>query len=90
MGIFNTVDSGTKLYRSHFNLSHRKFFDADFTSLYPSLCKLMLPGDIFKIGGRAIVRYQPTVAPIMNSCILRTRYFVVPLRQIYEDTELII
>lgn len=90
MSIFSTVDSGTKVYRSHFNLSHRKFFDTNFTQLVPSLCKLLLPGDIFKIGGRAVVRYQPTVAPIMNNCILRTRYFIVPLRQIYEDTELII
>lgn len=90
MGIFSTVDSGIRLYRSHYKLSHRKFFDTNFSQIVPSLCKLLLPGDIFKIGGRAIVRYQPSVAPIMNNCLLRTRYFVVPLRQIYEDTELII
>lgn len=90
MSIFSTVDSGTKMFRSHFNLSHRKFYDSDFSRIYPTLVKIMLPGDIFKIGGRAIVRYQPTVAPIMNGCKLRTRYFIVPLRQLYEDTELII
>lgn len=90
MSEFSTVDSGTRFYSSRFNLSFRKQFDFSFGKLIPVLAKFVLPGDIWKIGGNVLVRYQPTLAPVLTKSNIRVRYFFVPLRLLYDNTEEII
>lgn len=90
MGIYNVAQSGTRVYRSRFNLSYRKIFDTDFGYLIPAMAKFVLPGDIWKIGANIFARYQPTLAPILTRADIRMRYFFVPLRLVESNTEKVI
>lgn len=90
MSIYNVAQSGTKVYRSRFNLSHRKIFDATYGTLIPAMAKFVLPGDIWKIGANIFARYQPTLAPILTRANIRMRYFFVPLRLVEANTEKVI
>lgn len=92
MGIYSTVESGTKSYRSRFHksISYTKHYDCDFGKCIPVLEKFVLPGDIWKIGGECLVRFLPMVSPSFTPNKFKVRYFFVPLRLIEKDAELII
>lgn len=92
MGIYNEADSGTKVYRSRFSksISNTMRYDCRFHELIPVLKRFVLPGDVWKIGGDALIRFQPMFSPSMTPYTFRVRYFFVPLRLIEENTELII
>lgn len=88
--MFNTVDSGVKVYRSRKPLGYSIDTDIDFGVAYPVYYEFVLPGDVMRIGARIFARYQPTLAPILNGCKIRMRYMYVPLRQVEKKTETII
>lgn len=88
--MFNTVDSGVKVFRSRKPLGYSIDTDIDFGVAYPVYYEFVLPGDVMRIGARIFARYQPTLAPILNGCKIRMRYMYVPLRQVEKKTELII
>lgn len=90
MSIYSNVDPGTKVYRSKFNLTHRKIFDCGFGEAIPALAKFVLPGDVWKISNNVLVRYQPTLAPILTRANVRMRYFFVPLRLVESNTDEVI
>lgn len=90
MGLYDSVDSGTKVYRSRFNLGHRKVFDCDFGDLVPAFAKFVLPGDVWRIGCNLFIRFQPMLSPSLTRCWARMRYFFVPLRLVNDKTEEII
>lgn len=90
MSIYSTVESGTQMYRTRFNLGHTKIFDMDFGVLVPAMMKFVLPGDVWKCGANLLIRYQPTLAPPLTRSWARMRYFFVPLRLIESNTEKII
>ena len=92
MSIYSTVESGTKQYRSRFHksISFSKKFDCRFGEVIPVLAKFVLPGDVWRIGGQALIRYQPLQTPTLTPAYLKVRYFFVPLRLIESNTEIIL
>lgn len=90
MSIYSVNETGTKNYRTRFNLSFRKLFDCDFAKIVPVLAKFCVPNDVWKIGADMLIRYQPTMAPPLTRAWARVRYFFVPLRLVEENTEAII
>ena len=73
--------------RSVFNLSYNKKLTCDMGQLIPIMCDEVVPGDIFKIGNQAVVRFQPLIAPIMHEVNVFTHYFFVPYRILWDDWE---
>lgn len=79
MSVFSSV-RGNNVGRSVFNLSHFKRFTADMGQLIPVLFLECVPGDTMKIGCEAVTRFQPMVAPILDSVDMYVHYFFLPTR----------
>lgn len=84
--IFQKV-GGARLSRSAFNLSYEKKFTCDMGQLIPVLCDECLPGDVWRIGNSAVARFQPLLAPVLHAISMRTYYFFVPYRLLFDDWE---
>ncbi len=84
MSIFSEV-RGNDVGRSVFNLSHVKRFTGDMGQLIPVLFLECVPGDTFKIGCEAVTRFQPMVAPILDSVDMYVHYFFVPTRLLMDN-----
>ena len=63
--------------RSIFNLSYEKKFTCDMGQLIPVMCDEVVPGDFFKIGNQAVIRFQPLVAPILHEIKMYVHLFFV-------------
>lgn len=79
MSVFSSV-RGNEVGRSVFDLSHFKRFTCDMGQLIPALFLECVPGDTFEIGCEAVTRFQPMVAPILDSVDMYVHYFFVPTR----------
>lgn len=77
----------TKLGRSTFDLSHEVKFSCNMGKLIPICAEELVPGDIVNIGGEAIVRMAPMLAPIMHRVNVSIHYFKVPMRILWPDFE---
>lgn len=88
--IFSTVDSGTKVYRSRFNLNYRHTTTCDYGWIVPIMAKFCLPGDVWKCGANILARYQPMLSPSFTRSWIKMRYFFVPLRLVEPDLEKVI
>lgn len=84
MSIFSEV-RGNNVGRSVFNLSHFKRFTCDMGQLIPVLFLECVPGDTMKIGCEAVTRFQPMVAPILDSVDMYVHYFFVPTRLLMDN-----
>lgn len=84
MSVFSSV-RGNRVGRSVFNLSHVKRFTCDMGELIPALFLECVPGDTFKIGADVVTRFQPLVAPILDSVDMTVHYFFVPTRLLMDD-----
>lgn len=84
MSVFSSV-RGNNVGRSVFNLSHFKRFTCDMGQLIPVLFMECVPGDTMKIGCEAVTRFQPMVAPILDSVDMYVHYFFVPTRLLMDD-----
>jgi len=73
--------------RSMFDLSYSKLFDCDMGQLIPVMCDEVVPGDFFKIGNQAVIRFQPLIAPILHEINVYVHYFFVPYRILWDDWE---
>lgn len=73
--------------RSVFNLSYEKKFSCDMGSLIPVLCEEAVPGDIWDIGGSAVIRFQPLVAPVLHQVDMYVHSFFVPYRLLWDEWE---
>jgi len=73
--------------RSMFDLSYEKKFTCDMGQLIPVMCDELVPGDKFKIGNQAVIRFQPLVAPVLHEINMYVHYFFVPYRLLWEDWE---
>lgn len=74
--------------RSVMDLSYSKLFDCDMGELIPVFIKECIPGDHFSINMEAVVRFHPLVAPVLHDIYMRTFYFFVPCRLIYDKSRL--
>lgn len=84
MSVFSSV-RGNRVGRSVFNLSHVKRFTCDMGQLIPVLYLECVPGDTFKIGADVVTRFQPLMAPILDSVDMTVHYFFVPTRLLMDD-----
>nr|QJB19358.1 MAG: major capsid protein [Microvirus sp.] len=84
--VFSEV-GGLHPRRSVFDLSYEKKLTCDMAQLIPVMCDEVVPGDVFKIGNQAVVRFQPLVAPILHEINMYVHYFFVPYRILWEDWE---
>lgn len=73
--------------RSVFNLSYEKKFTCDMGQLIPVMCDEVVPGDYWKIGNQAVIRFQPLVAPVLHEINIYAHYFFVPYRILDENWE---
>ena len=73
--------------RSVFNLSYEKKLTCDMGQLIPVMCDEVVPGDIFKIGSQAVIRFQPLVAPVLHEINMYVHYFFVPYRLLWDQWE---
>lgn len=83
MSIFSAV-RGNEVGRSVFNLSHVKRFTGDMGQLIPVTFLECVPGDTMEIGCEAVTRFQPLVAPILDSVDMYVHYFFVPTRLLFD------
>lgn len=86
MSVFSRV-LGNKVGRSVFDLSHTKRFTCDMGQLIPVYFDECVPGDTRKIGMQCVTRFQPLVAPILDSVDLTVHYFFVPTRLLMDKEE---
>ncbi len=86
MSVFSSV-LGNKVGRSVFDLSHVKRFTCDMGQLIPVYFDECVPGDTRKIGMQCVTRFQPLVAPILDSVDLSVHYFFVPTRLLMDKEE---
>ena len=86
MSVFSSV-LGNKVGRSVFDLSHVKRFTCDMGQLIPFYFDECVPGDTRKIGMQCVTRFQPLVAPILDSVDLTVHYFFVPTRLLMDKEE---
>lgn len=84
--IFNSVPV-KKPKRSLFDLSFENKLSLDFGTLVPTFCKMVVPGDKFKVSSEIMMRTMPLVAPVMHRVNITSHWFYVPLRLIWNDFE---
>lgn len=86
MSVFSTVQANN-VGRSVFDLSHTKRLLCDMGQLVPILFLECVPGDVHKIGIEAVTRFQPLVAPILDSVDMTVHYFFVPTRLLMDGKD---
>lgn len=84
--VFKKV-GGMRPGRSMFDLSYDKKFTCDMAQLIPVMCDEVVPGDFWKIGNQAVIRFQPLVAPILHEINMYVHYFFVPYRILWDEWE---
>lgn len=77
---------GIRPGKSVFDLSYQKLFSADMGYLYPIMVDEALPGDVFSIANRTVVRCMPMVAPVMHDINVYIHYWFVPNRLVWPAT----
>ncbi len=86
MSVFSSV-LGNKVGRSVFDLSHVKRFTCDMGQLIPVYFDECVPGDTRRIGMQCVTRFEPLVAPILDSVDLTVHYFFVPTRLLMDKED---
>lgn len=71
--------------KSVFNMSHENKLTMDMGKLVPFMCEEVLPGDTWQVNTEMFIRFAPLVAPIMHRVNVKSYYFFVPFRLIWED-----
>lgn len=84
MSIFTQVQKRT-LPRSKFNLSHDNKLTANFGYLIPMLCEEVIPGDSIRHRHQIFAQFDPLNAMMMHRFYIKTEYFFVPNRLIYDE-----
>lgn len=66
--------------RNRFDMSYDYKTTLDMGEMVPVCCTETLPGDTWQLGGSALVRFSPLIAPVMHKLYQRIHYFFVPNR----------
>lgn len=73
--------------RNLFDLSFEVKMSGKFGILYPMMVKETLPGDIFRNRSTVFARLAPQLSPTMHRIDIKTEYFFVANRIIWDDWE---
>lgn len=87
---FRSVDPGIRYARTFMNMHPRIIGDYGIGRVYPIGMWFALPADIWHLSEQVFLRAQPMLSPILTNLNARIRAWFVPLRQIEENTELIV
>ena len=68
-----------------FNLTHSRGASYEPGYLYPVSFFECLPGDVFKIQSEFLLRFMPTIAPLMNRFKVSLRWWYCPTRLLMDD-----
>lgn len=82
--VFDTI-ARNRVDSSVFDLSHDLKVSFNMGEMIPIYCEDVIPGDVHHINPSAMLRFQPLIAPVMHKVEVRTRFFFVPLRLLWED-----
>lgn len=69
------------------DLGHEKKFTFNMGELVPVSCMEVIPGDKFRISFANFLRFAPLVSPVMHRVRVKTEYFFVPNRIIFDEWE---
>lgn len=86
MNMFNSVELRRPRFNK-FDLSHDRKFSMHMGALVPILCEDVLPGDRWQVDSESLIRFAPMLAPIMHRVRVRTHFFFVPNRIIWDEFE---
>lgn len=70
-----------------FDLSHERKMSFNMGDLIPMFCEEVLPGDRFRVNTEIMMRLAPMLAPIMHRVNVKTEFFFVPTRLIWNEFE---
>ena len=84
--LFNSVRSLVKP-RANFDLSRTNKMSLRMAQLVPCMVEQSIPGDTMWLGQSALCRFAPMSAPIMHNINLKTFYFNVPMRLLFDKWE---
>lgn len=73
-----------RIPKAKFDLSHEKKLSLKMGKLVPIFCQEILPGDSFRVSTELLIRLQPLVAPVMHRLQVKTDFFFVPNRLVYD------
>lgn len=73
--------------RSSFDLSFENKMSLNFGYLYPTLVQEVLPSDVFECKSSYLLKFEPTLAPIMHKLDAYVYTFFVPNRLIWSNWE---
>ena len=82
--IFNSVLVKSPKFNV-FNLSHTTRFTCNFSTLIPTLCQEVLPGETWSISTQGFVRLLPLVTPFMHHVDVKFWFFYVPNRLLWDN-----
>ena len=71
--------------RNAFDLSHAVNFTAKFGTLYPLMCKEVIPGDSFNIESTMGLRLMPLAFPVQSRIRANVHFFYVRNRTIWDN-----
>jgi len=84
--LFNQVPV-KKINRNFFDLSHEVKLSGRMGRLIPFFIEDTIPGDVWSNRAEIMARMAPMLAPIMHRVDVRTEYFFVPNRLIWDEWE---
>lgn len=90
MSIYTKVDTGVQAYRTMLPSRDRWCGTVDFFRLYGAQTRFLVPGDIWKEQVNCFIRLNPMLTPSLTPMKATIRWFYVPLRLVYDNTELTI
>ena len=90
MSLFVNADPGVWNKKSFFNKGYEVDSDINFGVLNIIGSRFVVPGDIWKLQNRVLLRFNPQYAPFFTPISAKIRYWFVPLRLLEDNTELII
>lgn len=90
MALYANADPGVWSKKTFFNKGYEFDTDINFGVLNIVGSRFVVPGDIWKLQNRMLLRFQPQWAPFFTPITAKLRYWFVPLRLLEENTELII
>lgn len=82
--IFNSVQY-TRPRKNKFDLSHERKMSMKMGTLTPFLLQEIMPGDKFRVNTEMLLRLQPLLAPIMHRVRVKTDFFFVPNRLVWDN-----
>ena len=82
--LFETIKI-TEPKKSAFDMSFENKLTSNMGYLIPTLCKEVLPGDYLELRSSSLVRFAPTLAPVLHNIDVCTYTFFVPNRLIWPN-----